>query len=305
MTREPRSRKFILRLGRRAALGGATALAVTRRAHAAPTPNLDEDLRNLRLIDASEAGRRFTLIVPKYLAPDRRLPLVIFLHGLGETGDPRAGAYAWIERYGLGSAWQRLKDAPHVPLAPTSRRGEWTPERLAEINAELTTQAFRGFIMACPSMPNPRGAAEVTDYARWVEDKLVPRVRREAPVEIDAARTMLCGVSLGGWVSLEILVRAPHLFGGWAGVQTAINTAAATRFADKLAAGWRGAPRPTLVLTSTQDHWRASSEALAKALASRGMKSDYRVIPGPHDQPWLREAGTVETLAWLDRALRS
>ena len=28
----------------------------------------------------------------------------------------------------------------------------------------------------------------------------------------------------------------------------------------------------------------------------------YRVIPGPHDQPWLREAGTIETLLWLDRA---
>jgi hypothetical protein len=25
------------------------------------------------------------------------------------------------------------------------------------------------------------------------------------------------------------------------------------------------------------------------------------VIPGPHDRLWLREAGTLETLHWLDR----
>jgi hypothetical protein len=29
-----------------------------------------------------------------------------------------------------------------------------------------------------------------------------------------------------------------------------------------------------------------------------------RVLPGPHDQPWLREAGTIEMLHWHDRRPR-
>ena len=76
------------------------------------------------------------------------------------------------------------------------------------------------------------------------------------------------------------------------------------KYAEKLAAAWKGAPHPMMLLTSTRDTWRASSEALAAAFKERGLPTTYRVVPGPHDQPWLREAGTLETLLWLDRAGR-
>jgi enterochelin esterase-like enzyme len=105
-------------------------------------------------------------------------------------------------------------------------------------------------------------------------------------------------VSLGGYVSLEVLVRLPHVFGAWCGLQTAIGTWAAVGYAEKIA---KGGKKPMLILTSTQDHWKASSEALAAELKTRNVPHAYRVIPGPHDQPWLREAGTIESLHWLDR----
>ncbi len=268
------------------------------RAEAAPASSAydpEADLRNLKLLDTTEAGRRFTLITPRWQNPDSPLPLVVFLHGLGETTNERLGAYAWLEKYGLGSAWQRLKRAP---LERTSKRGEWTDTRLAEVNAELAARPFRGFAMACPFMPNPKGPADLDDYARWIEQALLPRCRKEARVFDDAARTYLCGVSLGGYVSLEMIVRLPHVFGAWAGLQTAIGDWAAERYADKIA---RAPAKPMLILTSTLDHWRSSSEALAAALAGRKIAHTLRVIPGPHDQPWLREAGTVEALHWLDR----
>jgi pimeloyl-ACP methyl ester carboxylesterase len=150
-------------------------------------------------------------------------------------------------------------------------------------------------------MPNPSGPAEIDAYAAWAAGPLLSRVRRDVPFATrrrDA--TYLAGVSLGGWVSLELLVRAPETWGAWAGVQTAIGTWAAEGFAEKIAKA-TAKPRAMLVLTSTQDHWRASSEALARALRARAMPCDERTIPGPHDQPWLREAGTLETLMWLDR----
>ena len=111
-------------------------------------------------------------------------------------------------------------------------------------------------------------------------------------------RAVIGGLSLGGYVSLEMLVRLPHVFGAWAGLQTAIGNWAAERYAEKIA---RSPTKPMLVLTSTLDHWRSSSEALAAALEARKIAPTLRVIPGPHDQPWLREAGTVEALHWLDR----
>lgn len=287
-----------MRLSRRALVLGTLASSA---AHAEPDP---EDVRNLKVLELVEEGRRFLLLTPRWQQPDEPVPLVVFLHGLGETGDPRLGAHAWLERYGLGSAWQRLK---RPPIERTSTRGEWTDPRLAEINAELAARPFRGFAMACPHMPNLHGAAEVDAYARWVASALVPRCRKEANVIATAERTYLCGVSLGGWASLELLVRLPDVFGAWAGLQTAIGTWAAPGYAARIA---RGSPpaangrtphHPLLVLTSTLDHWRTSSEALVAALAERSVAHDFRIVPGPHDQPWLREAGTIEALHWLDR----
>lgn len=275
----------------------AMALA-TRHARADEDLETGEDLRNLRLVDATVGGRRFVLVVPRYLEPGRKLPLAVLLHGLGETGNERLGAYAWVEKYGLGSAWQRLKRAP---IERTSTRGEWTDAHLAEVNAELAARPFRGMALACPFMPNPSSPAELDAYARWIEESLLPRVRKEAPISEAPNATYLCGVSLGGYVSLELLTRLPRLFGAWAGVQTAIGTFAAPGYAEKIAAGWKGATHPMLLLTSTQDHWKASSEALAAAFKAKGLAATYRVIPGPHDQPWLREAGTIEMLLWLDR----
>jgi pimeloyl-ACP methyl ester carboxylesterase len=300
MTCEQRSRKLFLLLRRRELIAGLALGLWPRRARADGQEDLTEDLRNLRLIDRTEGGRRFVLVVPKYLEPGRKLPLVVLLHGLGETTNERAGAYAWVERYGLGSAWQRLKRAP---IVPAGKRGEWTDARLAEVNAELAARPFRGFAMLCPFMPNPSGTADLDAYATWIERSLLPRVRAEAPVHEPGhpAQTYLCGVSLGGYVSLEMLVRLPHVFGAWAGVQTAIGTFAAPRYADKIASAWSGEAHPMMLLTSTQDHWKASSEALAAAFKARGLATTYRVVPGPHDQPWLREAGTIESLLWLDR----
>jgi len=299
MTSATPSRKGILRLKRRDALALMVSAFMAPRVVSADhlDPREDEDdLRNLRLLDLVEGGRRFVLIVPRYLQPDEKIPLVVFLHGLGETVDEKLGAYAWLDKYGLGSAWQRLK---RPPIEKTSTRGEWTDARLAEVNAELAEREFRGFAMACPFMPNLKGAGELDAYAKWIEGSLIPRVRKETRVFEDAERTYLCGVSLGGYVSLEMVVRLPHVFGAWCGLQTAIGTWAAARYAEKIGASFR--KKPLQIITSTQDHWKASSEALASELAAHHIDHRYRVIPGPHDQPWLREAGTIEALHWLDR----
>lgn len=258
-------------------------------------------MRNLRILDLTEDGRRFTVVVPRYLQPGQRLPLLVCLHGLGETGDARMGAYAFVERYGMGAAWQRMK---RPPIERTSTRGEWTDERLAEVNAELAARPFRGFVIACPYMPMPEGPPFHDAYTKWIETKLLPRVRREAPTSEEAASTYLCGVSLGGYVSLEVLVRAPHLFGAWGGVQTAIAKESATGYADRIARAYARKKIPMMLLTSTQDRFRPSSEGLSAALAAKGIANDLRVVPGPHDQPWLEEAGMIEALLWFDRISR-
>ncbi len=300
---------MLSRRGFLGAVGGALATLGARRA-LGELPRggvpVDLEVRDYAVEGDAALGRRFTLLVPKHLAAGERVPLLVLLHGLGETGDERAGAFAWIERYGLGTSYDRLRRAP---LARTSRRRDWTDARLAEVNALLAARPFRGLAIACPYTPNvaraARPAAALDGYARWLAEVVIPRARREAPVFADAARTALDGCSLGGFVGLEVFLRRPELFGAWGGVQPAFGAHRAPGYADRLEAALaRVGPRALHLETSSEDPFRASTEALAGALAKKGLPCDLRVLPGPHDQPWLREAGTIEMLLWHDARSR-
>jgi enterochelin esterase-like enzyme len=233
----------------------------------------DLDVREI----AVEGGlsRRFVLGVPRHLGPGERLPVALLLHGLGETGDERAGAWAWFERYGLGTSYDRLRAS--APL--------------------------RGLVFACPYMPNlPVADPRAFDaYAAWLVRTVLPRVRAEAPVLDGSRGTFLGGCSLGGHFSIEVLLRHFDVFGAWGGVQTAIHDEAARRYAALLAdATRRAAPRDLFIETSTADPFRSGNEALSRQLTREGVASTFVELPGPHDQRWLRESGTARLIQWLD-----
>lgn len=299
-------------LSRRLFLSGLAAAALGPRAAAAQAPapqkeaapHLPQDLeiRDITVPGDRALGRRFTLLVPKHLAQGEKVPLLVLLHGLGETGDERMGAWAWVERYGLGTAYDRLR---RPPIARTSKRADWTAARLSEVNGALAARPFRGLALACPFTPNvnkaPSPAAALDGYARWIAEVVVPRARAEAPVFDDAARTTLDGCSLGGFVGLEVFLRRPEVFGAWGGVQAAFGAHRAPGFADRLARAITAAgPRDLHLLTSEGDPFRDSNAQLARSLRDKGLPCAHRILPGPHDQPWLREAGTLEMLLWHD-----
>jgi len=249
-------------------------------------------------------GRRFVLLVPKHLAKGEKVPLLVLLHGLGETIDERMGAYAWLERYGLGTAYQRLR---RPPVKRTSKRADWTDARVAEVNAELTAKPFRGMAIACPFTPNVQKMnrdSALDGYARWLCDVVIPRARKEAPVLDGAANTSLDGCSLGGYIGLEVFLRRPEVFGAWGGVQSAIMPYRAESYASRLAAiATKSSPRPLRlhIETSAADPFREGNELLSSLLLKKGVPNDLLVLPGPHDQPWLRESGSLEMLLWHAR----
>ncbi len=280
------------------ALPGATlAAASAALVRPAAADSVDVEVRDLR-----EAGRRFVLVVPRHLPRGKSgqaPPLVVLLHGLGETGNERAGAFAWVERYGLLTSYARLL---RPPIAPTQPRGDLTAARARELTAELAARPFGGLVLACPFMPNVSGnPAATAAYARWLVDSLVPRARREANVQGDDRRVGLAGCSLGGAVSLDVLLLHPTRFGAWSGVQTAIGEGSAPAYAAKLA-GLAVRPRVQLV-SSRGDPFLRATEALARSLTRLRVPHELCVTPGPHDQPWLREIGTLETLRFAAATL--
>lgn len=263
------------------------------------------ELVDLRL-GAGEApfGGRVPMLVPRHLAPGARVPLVIALHGLGESQDPVLAARAWPELYGLVESYRRLLTPP---LAPRSRRGDLPADRIAAINGELSQRPFGGMVVACPFTPNPSRArdrgAHLDAYARWLVDTVVVRARAQLPqLRVDPGSVHVAGCSMGGTVALDVVARSAGAFGALSVVQSAHGAHRTEELATMLTrSGPGGRPLPTQVLTSRGDPFRERNEALARALAASGVPHELRVLPGPHDQPWLREAGTPEMLLWLDR----
>ena len=239
---------------------------------------------------------------PAHLAAGERAPLLVLLHGLAETADARVGAYAWVERYGLVGAYERLR---RPPLRNVGRRVDWSDTALAAANRALAARPFRGLVIACPFVPRDAGGPSLAAFARWVARDLVPRVRSLAMV--DAGATSIDGCSFGGYIALETFLRYPDVFAAWGGVQSAIGRDRAAGYAARLEAVVKsaGAPRPLHVETSTADAFREGNEALAAELARRGVPHDLTLLPGPHDQPWLRESGTAAMLLWHDALTRS
>jgi len=264
------------------------------------------DVLDLKLGGSRDLARRATVLVPRHLAAGTRVPLLVLLHGLGETKSEDAGVRAWIDRYGLLSSHARLS---HPPVAPETRRGDLTAERARAINEDIARRPYDGkLVLACPFTPNvwqkadPRQALD--RYAAWLVDVLIPEVRARTPADGSAARTGIDGCSLGGFIGLEVFLRRPEQFGAWGGVQSALGEAAAPSIANRLAAALASTgPRRLHVETSTGDAFYRANLALSRELKKKGVPHDFVALPGPHDQPFLREAGTLEMLLWHDRAL--
>ncbi len=88
---------------------------------------------DLEVAGDKKLATRFTLFVPNHLAKDERVLLLVLLHGLGETWDTGIGVWAWVERYGLGTAyaqaWWRLRRSG----AASGRATSFSDARLADI----------------------------------------------------------------------------------------------------------------------------------------------------------------------------
>jgi enterochelin esterase-like enzyme len=261
--------------------------------------------RTLEVLDWTFPGdlgeRRAVVLVPRPLPPDAELPVLVALHGLGETTDPLTGANGWPKTYGLERTFLRMY-AP--PLYPDDLQNLVTSERLTELNDALAQRPFEGMIVACPYLPKDIGGGTPVElYARWLGERLLPRIRAELPARDDVASTGIDGVSLGGWAALRLAAARPDLFGAVGALQPAILDAAMVEWAAALVAQ-KLAGRPLRIVTSIDDLYRAPLVDLDQRLTQRGIAHEFAITVGPHDYPWNRGPGGVEMLWWHDRALR-
>lgn len=242
---------------------------------------------------------------PSHSEPGRTYPGLLLFHGRGETSSESLAIHAWRESYGLERSARRLA---RPPLALSHDESRYIlPAQLETIEARLAQKPFGGLCVICPVTPNPHRARHperVLDrYSEWIEHTLLPAARAAAP--FDPARGVgVDGCSMGGYVAAEVFVRKPHLFRSFGVVQPAVGEFRVPRYARHLA---RAREQQSLLdihlQTSTRDPYRGAVHALARHLKKQGAPYTLDVLPGPHDQHWLRAAGTMAMLAWHDYIL--
>ena len=253
-------------------------------------------------------GQRFLLLRPARVPESHALPLLVLFHGLGETTSEALGIRAWYDRYGLPQAYARLSAPPVERTLP--RETYLTDARLLELNRDLEERPFPDVALVCPFTPNvfkQQPSAPFLDrYADYIEQALLPAVRAATPVLAEPSRCGVAGVSLGGYVALEVYLRKPRLFAALGCVQAALSRAAVESYARRLVElPALPEPRAVQLVTSSFDPFRDATQRLAKRLAERGFSATLSSPPGPHDQRFLREAGTLEMLLFQARALHA
>jgi len=289
-------------LRRRGFVAGAAAIAAGARLGSAPAKSLEsaELLLTPLNLGGDPAFGRALLAVPRVLPAQPEL--LVLLHGLGETTDQSVGSRAFAERYGLLTAVARLT---HPPLALLDEQHDYFgPGRLAELNARLAQQPFRCPVLLCPFTPNtykPGGDETLLRFASFVAGRLKAEAEERTGASFPVSRCMVSGVSLGGYLAIELFLREPSAFCALGTAQGAFGPQQAARYALGVAdATARVGRRRVEVLTSSFDPYRRQSELFHQHLLQRKQVSRLRVTPGPHDQRWLNESGVIEMLLAAD-----
>jgi enterochelin esterase-like enzyme len=292
-----------------AAIAPATAAATPARPLAAPRPEPPAPpgitTRTIAFGPSQGGPQQAVIVAPSGGAAGARYPLLVALGGLGETRRGlAAGAAGWLKDYWLDRTLKRLA-AP--PLTRDDFQDIVDPARLDAINASLAARPYRGLVIACPFTPDlwtQRSLDNAGPFARFVSERLLPRVRAEAPVERGPASTGIDGVSLGGRLSLLVALAAPGAFGAVGVTQGAFDPDEVAELAERTASALRRGRLRLRLLTTDQDYYREAIEGLHAALAAAGAEHDHLDLPGPHGYPFNRGGGAIEMLLWHDRVLR-
>ncbi|MEZ4300270.1 MAG: alpha/beta hydrolase-fold protein [Polyangiaceae bacterium] len=244
---------------------------------------------------------RALVLVPEGAA---ELPIVVALHGRGETRSLDIGARGFRDFYGLDRVDARLRSPP---LTKDDLLGFTNEARLAQINASLSAAPYRGVVLASPYAPDLRdrsfeGAAP---YGRFITEVLLPKAREAAFAPAAPERTGIDGVSMGGRLALFIGLRFPEVFSAIGAMQPALRASEAEEI-TKLAAAAR-AKNPKLrlrLLSSEEDPFLDAVKAVSAAMRAASVDHDLVVVPGPHNYEWNRGPGCAEMLLFQERALR-
>jgi iron(III)-salmochelin esterase len=236
----------------------------------------------------------------------RRYPLVVALHGRGESAKgPSRGTLGWNVDYLLPLAYGAIARGR---LERVDYRTFVTDRHLAAVNAELAARTRDGVMVVTPYVPDllaPNVPAEqIARYGEWITAGLLPAVRRAYPQAAQTrAGTGIDGVSLGGRIALEVGFAHADAFGAVGAIQPAITGETERLATLGRTAGEAHGAQAVRLLTSEGDPFLAATRELSTELQERRIPHTLLVLPGPHDYEFNRGPGAIELLRFGQNAL--
>jgi len=252
-------------------------------------------------------GRMNVVVVLPERAPSDRFPVLVTLHGRGETlKGPERGARGWVDDYRLARAVERLKEPP---LRVEDLEQFVTGERLAVLNRAVAEVPYGGLVIVCPYMPDVLSGDEpftrAPPLAQFLVDTLLPRVYAETPALGTPQTTGIDGVSLGGRGALAVGLERPQAFGAVSTLQAAVDAENATEIVVRARRALEKNPKLVLrFVTSTDDYYLPALKSVTRALRTAGVRHEFLIASGPHDYAFNRGPGAYEMLLFHDRVLR-
>jgi hypothetical protein len=180
-----------------------------------------------------------------------------------------------------------------------------TKARLGRINQSLGAVPYGGMRIACPYVPPlvSRNLSTALPYGEFVIERLLPRVVG-ASASLDRTATGINGWSMGGRVALFVGLSHPEAFGVVGAFQPALRDADAPIISGLAKEAMARAPLQLRIVTTVYDPFAAPARVLHQRLNDDGVPHQFEVLPGFHDQEFVRASASVEMLVWHERAQR-
>ncbi len=203
----------------------------------------------------------------RFLVPDgieRKLPLVIFLHGSGERGDDNEAQLKWgVMQFATD---ENMKHFPAYVVAPQCP----ADDQWANYNGKLGKE--------------PRKPMKLV---RSMIDDLIENYA------IDENRIYITGLSMGGYGTFDALARYPDLFAAGVPVCGSGDEGSVDRFKDI----------PLWIYTGAEDPVVPAEQTLKmlNALMDAGAKPGYTQVPETGHFSWLAAYSDPLLIQWMFR----
>jgi len=231
--------------------------------------SLEERLERRVYQDASGAALPYRFLVPPAATPERPCPLIVFLHGAGERGSDNVAQLKHRQVLRLISAEVQARHPAFflAPQCPVDCR--WVEVPWGDVQPHQT-----------PSQPS-----RPMRLLLQLVDQLCQQYA------IDPQRRYITGMSMGGYGTLDAVVRRPKF---WAAAVPVCGGADDSRAADF-------AQLPLWIFHGGVDTVvpPARSRSLVKALEAAGGHPRYKEFPGVGHGVWEQAYHEPELVEWL------